>query len=423
MSQAALLLFAGSLLMSVNVESSDREAMFSVPEFSSQSGIKIISDTSDGTVNVSELFIPGPEIEGKPTTIYAYYARPKKTGSYPGVVQLHGASPGPLNPSAAVYYANNGFCCISIDWWGHPPFMKDGQTTSAFEWVGSHCSDRLSRDLACIGTLFVRRAFQFLSSRPEVDGTRLCLSGMSAGAHISLLALGLEPHIKAAAVKYGCGYIRELGKGSLWFAGLWKLPAEKQDAWLAAFDPKNGLQDCRASVMMLSGTDDVWFEMPPVLATWRGLPGDKRLVMLPNDNHTQVGNEIIPLRYFKAVFKMSPPFPEAGTPLAVAKGSGLRLSCAVKAPSRVTKSIWYVKRMPLKDFTSRQTNDAKWEAFDATVDDGAYCCSIPAPKDGEQVVAYLLIEDETAAMVSSDTVEIPEYPGWRLPKGELRNEK
>jgi hypothetical protein len=38
---------------------------------------------------------------------------------------------------------------------------------------------------------------------------------------------------------------------------------------------------------------------------------------------------------------------------------------------------------------------------------------IPAPAEGEQVIAYLLLEDETGARISSDTVEIPAYPKWR----------
>ena len=90
---------------------------------------------------------------------------------------------------------------------------------------------------------------------------------------------GVEPRFKAAAVKYGRGFIRELAFGG-YFGPILMTAREQQDEWLAVLDPQHGLSDYQAKVLMLSGTDDIFFWMPGVLATYRAIPTDKRLVVV-----------------------------------------------------------------------------------------------------------------------------------------------
>ena len=113
------------------------------------------------------------------------------------------------------------------------------------------------------------------------------------GAHLTLLILGAEPSFKAAAVKYGMGFIRDIpipGCFHGYFGPIAICPKEEQDAWLAYLDPKHNIGKYKASVLMLSGTDDIFFAMPAVLATYRAIPTEKRLLMFPNENHGYVGN-------------------------------------------------------------------------------------------------------------------------------------
>ena len=69
--------------------------------------------------------------------------------------------------------------------------------------------------------------------------------------------------------------------------------------------------------------------------------------------------------------------------------------------------------MPVATFKHGKSKEAKWMPVPASFDKGVCTASIPAPAEGEQVIAYLLLEDETGSRVSSDTVEIPDYPKWR----------
>ena len=124
-----------------------------------------------------------------------------------------------LGSDAAVFYASNGFACLSIDWCGpakdrkeprKPPYselnspgnlarpLPEGEKQNAPPHGWKAYGPEVD-GITC-GVRFVRRSFMFLRSRPEVDSGKLCLSGMSAGAHLSLLIVGLEPELRAAAV-------------------------------------------------------------------------------------------------------------------------------------------------------------------------------------------------------------------------------
>lgn len=412
----------------------DRDALFQVPDFQAlPPAVEVISEKTADGVRVMEFHFAGAPLAGKPTRIYAFYARPVAEGRYPGVVQLHGAGLATLEPKSAEFYARNGFVCISIDWCGpakgrkvprQPPyseFESPGNLAGPLIDQGVGDSQRKGfqtygpeLDGITNGVRFVRRAFLFLRSRPEVDPDQLFLSGMSAGAHLSLLVLGQEPGIRGAVVKYGCAFIRDMpGYFGGYFGPITLAPKEQQDAWLDMLDPKHGIARYRSSVLMLSGTDDIFFWMPVVLHTWRAIPSPKALLMLPNDNHSQVGNEEIPLRYYRSLLGTAPAFPTVSAPTATPRDGRLTLAVQVAGPSPIKQVAYWVKRLPAAKFHFGKTEGAKWESFPAAQAGAAWEASVPAPAAGEQLVAYAMVEDETGVKVSSDTVEVPDYPKWR----------
>ncbi len=374
-----------------------------------------------------EFYLNGEPFNGEPTRIHGFYARPSGDGKFPAVVQLHGAGLQVLKPDAAVYYATNGFCCVSIDWWGPRRFDKKPRKPpySEFKEFGNMARPQpegskhrfklvgVEKDGIVNGNRFIQRAFHYLRAKPEVRTDALFLSGMSAGAHQSLLTLGIVGDIRGAAVKYGTAYIRDLSWFGGYFGPLSLCAKEEQDRWLSVLDPKHGLSDYKASVLLLSGTDDIFFHMPHVLKTYREIPTEKRLLMLPNDNHTQVGNEVIPLRYFRSLLKTAPIYPDAAAPTAEIAGGTVRLRASFTAPSPVETVAFYVKRMPRKGFRFGKSEGVKWEKVAAAVSNGVATAEIPAPAADEQIVAYLLVEDTTRAKITSDTVEIPAWPKWR----------
>jgi dienelactone hydrolase len=407
----------------------DRNALFAVPDFNAlPPAIETISETTQNGVILTELYFAGAPFNGQPTRIYGFYARPAAPGKYPGVVQLHGAGLVTLTSAAALLYAQHGYACLSIDWAGpgpnrvgktselsspgwmaSPALLPDGTPDKTKPWV------LVPPEVSGItnGVRFVLRAFMFLRSRPEVDANKLCLSGMSAGAHLSLLVLGQDPTIKAATVKYGEAFIRDVFSSfDGYFGPIAMTSKADQDAWLAVLDPKYDVPNYKASVLLVSGTDDIFFWMPIVLKTYREIPTPKRLLMLPNDNHSQVGNEEIPMRWFGAVLGTAPAFPQATAPTAQVNGEDLQLTSQVTGPSKLTSVQFIVKTMPLKTFWAG-SKDPPWSLVPTTQDGDNWTATVPAPAAGEQLVAYVLVQDETGARVSSDTVEAPDYPQWR----------
>lgn len=391
--------------------------------------IEVVRECETNGANLVEFFFSGGEFNGAPSRIHAFYARPLKKGKFPGVVQLHGAGLQTLGPNSAIFYATNDFCCISIDWCGPakdrknprvPPYsefnetgkmargheVKPGEPKPAhqFHTVG------IEGDGIRGGVLFVRRAVMLLQARPEVEKDKLFLSGMSAGAHLSLLVLGVEPAFKGAVVKYGTAFIRDMpGYFGGYFGPLYLCSKEQQDAWLDVFEPRHNLPNYKASVLLLSGTDDIFFWMPNVLETYRRMPCEKRLVIYPNDNHSRVGNEIIPLRYYQSILKQKPAYPVCGAPKAETVADGVKLSCA----SDATEGDFWVKRMPKAKFEFRKSEGFKWEKVAAVKKGSAFEATVAAPSADEQIVAYLMVKDGTGAETSSDTVEVPEWPKWR----------
>ncbi|HEY3378602.1 MAG TPA: acetylxylan esterase [Armatimonadota bacterium] len=419
-----VVLWALLVLCLVPVMAADRQALFTVPDFRALPPAQNVINE----IVLTEVSFAGAPFNGSPTRIYGFYARPAKPGKYPGVVQLHGAGLDVLKPDAAIFYAKHGFACLSIDWAGpakerkeprKPPYSKfDSPGNLAYEPESEHGKPwptkwqirGVEKDGITNGVRFVLRSFMYLRSRPEVNAKQLCLSGMSAGAHLSLLVLGQDPTIKAATVKYGEAFIRDLpGYYGGYFGPLTLAPKADQDAWLSVLDPKWDMPKYKANVLLLSGTDDIFFWMPIVLKTYREIPTDKRLLMLPNDNHSQVGNEEIPLRYFQSVLKTAPAYPTVTVPTVTATPEGLLLSVKVTAPSKLSKVVFITKRMPLKTFNWMK----EWQTVPAELNGESWQAKVPVVADGEQMIAYAMVEDTTGAKISSDTVELPEYPHWR----------
>ncbi len=368
-------LLAILLLPSVVVEATpDLKSYFAVPNAKELPlEKKVLSETLKDGVKTQAVTFRGADFNGKPTKIFAWYSRPAKEGKYPAVLQIHGAGLTTLDPNPD--YAKNGFACLVIDWAGECKDRKIPRKppTSEFSASGNMASRKngkwqiagVETDGIRNGVLFARRALEFLRNQPEVDQNKLMVVGSSAGAHLTLLLLGQEPELHAAVVKYGCAYIRDL-KGFFggYFGPLSLCPVQEQDQWLARLDPKHGLKNSRARVLLLSGTDDIFFWMPVVLKTFREMPEPKRLLMRPNDNHRLVGKEPISTAWFKASLSDPMLWPSAPAPVVRKQENGTLLFSLKPSKVPAPKAVKLIyKSMPIP-FEYRAQSKVKWEGMD-----------------------------------------------------------
>ncbi len=415
-----LLVFCMGICANEMDENVDLKQFFAMQTFEElPPNVEIISEKVEDGVKTTALKFDGGMINGKPTRIFAYYARPAKKGVYPGVLVIHGAGLTILNPDTV--FCKQGFASLTIDWAGEAKKRKVPRTPpfSEFESNGN-LADKLSgqwklcgveEDGIRVGVIFAQRGLEFLRNQQEVDSKNLFTVGSSAGAHLSLILLGIEPTIKASVVKYGTGFIRDIpGSYGGYFGPVTLCSKPDQDNWLAHFDPKHNIGNYKAKVLLLSGTDDIFFWMRNVLMTYKAIPTEKRLLMRPNDNHQWVGSDPVSLKFFQDTLNHSPlHWPDAPAP-TIKEADGKIIVTVTPASTTPLKSVRIVwKSSPLGKFQHK--ND--WNEITAQMHDSVWTAQIGQAETENQIVAYGFLTDEDGRIASTDTVEFPEFPAWR----------
>ncbi|MBO0700325.1 MAG: hypothetical protein J2P46_18140 [Zavarzinella sp.] len=67
-----------------------------------------------------EVYYPGESYQGKPTRVFAYYARPPGAGPFPAVLLVHGGG-GKAFRAWAEHWAGRRYCALAMDLAGNGP--------------------------------------------------------------------------------------------------------------------------------------------------------------------------------------------------------------------------------------------------------------------------------------------------------------
>lgn len=183
-----------------------------------------------GRYSVSKLTFPSPvkSPDEANNTVHAEYFEPVGfPGRRPAVVVLHilGAD-FPLARYLAARLADRGVAAlfVKLPYYGERrPEGGPGPVPRKF------LSDDIERTMASMrqGVCDVRRASQWLASRPNVDPERLGVTGISLGGIVSSLVVSVDPEIKTAALLLAGGDLANV---------LWEMPetAPFRRAWSEA---------------------------------------------------------------------------------------------------------------------------------------------------------------------------------------------
>ncbi len=234
----------------------------------------------------------------KPILIRGFAARPQGSSKLPGVVQAHGLGGMSKENDATSLAAKLGVFAVAYTGPGggdKPENTSEGLAAAAQD--GYHMFDTL-KDVR--GSWFwghataAMRAVTCLTTRADVDSTKLGVTGFSAGGVVSTLLAAHDPRILASvplsgtlawdvATQSPTAWQHELLKQAKLTTSSpeWQKLIAELISPAAAFSPNS-----TAHLLALDGSNDEFFPLSALMATWSTAPdSEKRLSLSANFDH------------------------------------------------------------------------------------------------------------------------------------------
>jgi dienelactone hydrolase len=264
---------------------------------------------------VQEVYYENVPFKGKPTRVFAYYARPATgDGPFPAMLCVHGGG-GQAFREWAELWAKRGYVALAMDTAGrgpnkaiHPDGGPDQSDTGKF---GDFSLETVGDMWTYHAVAAVVRGHSLLASRPEVDKERIGITGISWGGYLTCIVAGIDDRLKCAIPVYGCGF---LGDNSTWLDRFAKMRPEQRDLWLDQFDPSKYLPGATCPMLFVNGTNDFAYPLDSYQKSYRLPKGPVTLcirVRMPHGH--QQGWAPIEIGIFAdSIFKGGKPLPKIG---------------------------------------------------------------------------------------------------------------
>ncbi len=215
---------------------------------------------------------------GREVIIYSVMARPTAPGPHPAVLVCHGGGgSGVMVTPQVIGWAKRGYVSICQDQPGICS-VKDAKSTgpvlegrSAFSFDESPIETSLYDGVAA-----ALNGLRLLRSAPDVDKSRVGVTGGSWGGYMTTMIAGLAgDRVKASFSVYGCGFYPETNMaGSVNAQG-----AEGSARWLRWWDPSVYLPRAKLPMLWVTGSNDFAFWFPGLQKSYRAAPGPRTLAV------------------------------------------------------------------------------------------------------------------------------------------------
>jgi dienelactone hydrolase len=348
---------------------------------------------------LEEVYYEGEPLAGKPTRVFAYYARPEGEGPLPAMVLVHGGG-GKAFAEWATLWANRGYAALAMDLAGCGPDGKrlpdggppqdDDAKFAEFTPETAHAMWTYHAVAAVI------RGHSLLASCKEVDPNRIGITGISWGGYLTSIVAGLDDRLKVAVPVYGCGFLHE---NSAWMDGssrFSKITPEQRAQWVKYFDPSRYLPGVRCPILFLNGTNDAAYPLDSHQKSRRLVPGRVDRCITPRMPHSHVDGwapKEIGI-YVDSVLRAGDPLPVI-EPIETADG---------KVTARFTAKVPVVKGQLHYTTDTGRWQDRQWKAADAQL--GKRLVSAELPKE-RPLTYFLNLIDQRDATVSTDYAVLP----------------
>lgn len=348
---------------------------------------------------VQEVYYEGEPLNGKPTRIFAYLGRPAggvKGGKFPAMLLVHGGG-GQAFPQWAQMWAERGYVALAMDTSGQGPNrvrLEDGGPDQSDDVKFRHFTDADVRDMwSYHAVAAVVRGHSLLASLPEVDASRVGITGISWGGYLTCIVTGIDDRLKVSVPVYGCGHLSE---NSVWLDRFGKIGAEQTRLWSRYFDPAVYLGGVDCPILFVNGTTDFAYPLDSYQKSYRAVASPVNLSITTTLNHShEAGWAPREIGLFvDSVLR-------DGKPLAVlgqTEVDGERISASVKAKVRLAKAeLSFAK-------AEGPWQKRKWSRVAAKIEGGKVAGTIPQERP---LVCFLTVTDERGATTSSPHVELP----------------
>ena len=342
---------------------------------------------------VQEVYYAGEPFQQRPTRVFAYLGRPEGPGPFPGMVLVHGGG-GKAFAEWAEHWAKRGYVALAMDLSGNGPNgrLEDGGPDQGDGTKFRNFSTNEVKEMWSYHAVAnVIRGHSLLATLPEVDRSRIGMTGISWGGYLTCIVAGLDHRLKAAVPVYGCGF---LGENSVWKEGsLARMTPESRALWLQYFDPSQYVGGARCPMLFLNGSHDFAYPLDSYQKTYRLVDPDLRHVsIVMNLPHGHIWSFREVDEFTDRAMKKEP-FPEIG-PLQL-EGKSVRAESSE----------------PLKSAELNYTTDTgpwqkrKWTSIPAKISGRWIEAELP---EGVTMVYFLTGETKDGLRISSEYGEMGE---------------
>ncbi|MCX6910162.1 MAG: acetylxylan esterase [Verrucomicrobia bacterium] len=353
------------------------------------------------TNGVRAIFFDGLPWQGKPTRVFAFVGVPehKRGEKVPGMVLVHGGG-GTAFANWVKRWNDRGYAAIAMDTCGAVPRGSYGKWQrhdaggppgwGGFDQIGGATEDQWTYHAVADAIL----AHSLLRSLPDVDASRIGLTGISWGGYLTCIIAGVDNRFRFAAPVYGCGF---LGNNSAWLKNFEQMGRETAAKWLGLWDPSRYLPRAKMPMLWVTGTNDFAYPFDSLQKSYRQPSGKRTLcirVRMPH-GHGAAGEGPEEIR------ALADSLLKKGKPLA-----------RITAQSRKGDEAWatFESKTKIAKVELNFTKDTgvwqkrNWESTAAKLNPAKRKATAAVPTGA--TVFYLNFFDEQGRVVSTEHIEV-----------------
>ena len=347
---------------------------------------------ADGLVR--PVYYAGEPLQGKPTRVFAWYARPAGDGPFPAVVLVHGGL-GKAYREWALHWANRGYAALAMDLNGQGPEgpLPDGGPDQTDETKFRPFDDAGVQDMwSHHAVAAVIRGHSLLAAQPGVNPNRIGITGISWGGYLTCIVAGLDDRLKAAVPVYGCGFLAD---NSAWTEKWFRPMSEEQRLrWVRNFDPSQYLPNVRCPMLFLNGTNDFAYPLDSYRKSLQLVPQPLRTIaLIPRLQHGQIWTFPEVDLFMDSQLRDGQALPK----LAPIQTAGSKATTRVRSATEIKEAALHYT------LAQGEWQKREWKAAPATLAGESVSAAVP---DGATAF-YLAVRDSRGLTVSTE----PEQPG------------